>query len=120
MNSITGFNFNDFVPGNMYEVVVNPEGDTVDIIAPSVTYLPTPREGTACHHVYLSCANPTNSPLSGQTIIPMSGMMDYLFYAKRYIRREHALLNGKLNAWRIEFMKAIELATNSKRFMLKH
>ena len=46
-NSITEFNFNDFVPGNMNEVVVNPEGDTIDIIAPSVTYLPTPREGTS-------------------------------------------------------------------------
>ena len=100
---ITRFTFDDLCVGNEYEVVINEDGETVPIQAPTIEYFNSPKQGFNSHHVYFNCEFPPNI---GSTWIPSPGMYDYHF-TKRYIKHEHSLLNGKINAWRIETLKVL-------------
>ena len=101
--------------GRKYCVIINFEGDTVGIRHPKLTRLPRPELGIGEHHVFLKCEQPTRS-LSDRTIIPMKGMYGFLFHEKAYIRHDHALLNGKIHAWRVECMNAFQSLREEGRF----
>ena len=40
------------------------------------------------------------------TLIPAPGMFDF-YFSKRFMKHKHEVLNGKINAWRIESLKVI-------------
>ena len=98
-------NFDDFVVMDRHEIVINAEGDSVDIRAPQLTYFKSPEQGFTEHHIFFKCELPS-CKVYDKTVIPMRGMFGHLFYEKRFIQFEHELLNGKINAWRVESMKA--------------
>ena len=104
-NELLKYNFDDFKEMEQEEVIINIEGDSVNIRAPKLTYFSPPEQGFTEHHIFLKCETPSRL-LQDRTVIPMGGMYGHLFYEKRYIQFEHELLNGKINAWRVESMKA--------------
>ena len=104
-DSLLGFNFNDYKENDQYEVVINAEGDSINIRAPKITLFTQPAAGVTEHHIFFKCESPTKH-YKDKTTVPMRGMYGFLFYEKQFIRNEHEILNGKINAWRLEVMKA--------------
>ena len=107
------FNFKDYNEGSQYDVVISAEGDTVPITAPKTVYYQQPREGFLTHHLCFGCESTKDYE---RTIIPTAGMYDF-YFMKRYIRTEHEKLNGKLNAWRIELLEALDKVVRMRRVL---
>ena len=103
-SELINFSFDDYKEMQTYDAVINAEGDSIKIRAPKLWYFPTPEQGFSEHHVFFKCQTPTRKT-SDKTVIPMKGMFGHLFYEKKFIQREHEILNGKINVWRIESMK---------------
>ena len=99
------FSFGNHNEMEQFEVVINAAGDTVVVHAPRVFNFPAPQEGFAEHHIFFKCESPWKRT-SDKTVIPMRGMYGHYFYEKRFITTEHEMINGKINAWRLECMKA--------------
>ena len=95
----------DYKVNEQVEVVINAEGESINIRAPKLSFFKMPDSGFTEHHIFFKCETPTKN-FRDKTTIPMQGMYGYLFYEKKFIRCEHEILNRKINAWRIEMMKA--------------
>lgn len=105
-DELISFNFDDYSEMEQYEVVINHKEDYIPIRAPKITFFQPPLQGSFTdHHIFLKCETPTRSVMD-RTVVPMKGMFGYLFNEKEFIKREHQIINGKINVWRIECMKA--------------
>ena len=103
--TILQFNYDDYKEMEQIEVVINAQGDSVNIHAPKMAFFPPPSTRFTDHHIFFKCETPSKN-YKDKTVIPMRGMFGFLFYEKNYIKCEHEILNRKINAWRIEMMKA--------------
>lgn len=100
------FNFDNYKKMEQYEVVINNSGDFVPICSPRMTYFQPPQDGGFTdHHIFFKCES-LSQRFTDRTVVPMKGMFSYLFNEKTFIKKEHEVLNGKINVWRVEYMKA--------------
>ena len=106
----------DYKVNEQVEVVINAEGESINIRAPKLSFFKMPDSGFTEHHIFFKCETPTKN-FRDKTTIPMQGMYGYLFYEKKFIRCEHEILNGKINAWRIEVMKAFAKIRQTGRIL---
>ena len=98
--------YEGFHEGEVQDVVVNGDGDHVLAQLPRILFYPEPKHGFLTPHFHVSCSRPERN-IHDRTAIPLSGCTSYVFYDKKYIRHVHAKLNGRLNVWRVESMKAL-------------
>ena len=99
------FSFGSYKEMEKFEVVVNASGDSVSVRSPKICNFPQPRMGFAEHHIFFRCETPEKS-FRDKTVVPMKEMYGHYFYEKKFIKTEHEVINGKINAWRLESMKA--------------
>ena len=79
--AVSDFSFEDYKPGEIIDVAINEEGESLTIKAPKLQYSDPPRAGFLTEHVYLNCKRPERNHWD-QTTVPIPSFTSTILLAR--------------------------------------